>query len=291
MNTFKRMEKKTTMRLCDVPAFLERILPRMEYDSHNVNGEPYMISNIYFDDVNDNVIRTSVTLPKYKEKLRLRSYGVPTADTMVFLELKKKLYGVGTKRRAKLLLRDAETYLATGVHPKGPPYIGEQVLREIDSVGTKCRPKSLSRDAETYLPTGVHPEGLPYIDEQVLREIDYYRSHETVVPRIYVSYLRRAFFAKDDPSFRVTLDSDILTRRYDLDLTLGRYGEPVLSPGKLVLEVKFAGAVPLWFCRVMSDFDLSFHTFSKCGTDFKLYTYQNACADHPDEDHYLRLIH
>lgn len=250
MNTFKRMEKKTTMPLDAVPAFLEAILPRMDYDAHNVNGEPYMISNIYFDDVNDNVIRTSVTLPKYKEKLRLRSYGVPTEDTKVFLELKKKLYGVGTKRRAKLLLKDAETYLETGIHP----------------------------------------EGLSYIDEQVLREIDYYRTHETVVPRIYVSYLRRAFFAKDDPSFRVTLDSDILTRRYDLDLKLGRYGEPVLSPGKLVLEVKFAGAVPLWFCRVMSDFGLSFHTFSKCGTDFKLYTYEKACAS-DEEERYLRLIH
>jgi len=250
VNTFKRMEKKTTMQISDVPAFLDRILSRMEYDSHNLNGEPYMISNIYFDDVNDNVIRTSVTLPKYKEKLRLRSYGVPTADTKVFLELKKKLYGVGTKRRTKLTLRDAEHYLATGIHPAG----------------------------------------LSYIDEQVLREIDYYRSHETVEPRIYVSYLRRAFFAKDDPSFRVTLDSDILTRRYDLDISLGRYGEPVLSPGKLVLEVKFAGAVPLWFCRVMSDFNLSFHTFSKCGTDFKLYTYDKACAQ-SSEEHYLRLIH
>lgn len=250
VNTFKRMEKKTTMPLSDVDGFLARILPHMDFDEHNVNGEPYMISNIYFDDVNDNVIRTSVTLPKYKEKLRLRSYGVPTADTRVFIELKKKLYGVGTKRRAKLPLRDAEAYLETGVHPPN----------------------------------------LPYIDEQVLREIDYYRSHETVVPRLYVSYLRRAFFAKDDPSFRVTLDSDILTRRYDLDLKLGRYGEPVLSPGKLVLEVKFAGAVPLWFARVMSDFGLSFHTFSKCGTDFKLYTYEKACAQN-EEERYLRLIH
>ena len=250
MNTFKRMEKKTTMPVSDVEAFLERILPYMDYDKHNVGGQPYMISNIYFDDVNDNVIRTSVTLPKYKEKLRLRSYGVPTLDTQVFLELKKKLYGVGTKRRAKLPLRDALSYLETGEHP---PH-------------------------------------LSYIDEQVLREIDYYRTHESVVPRIYVSYLRRAFFAKDDANFRVTLDSDILTRRHDLDLTLGRYGKPALSEGKLVLEVKFAGAVPLWFAHVMSDFGLSFHTFSKCGTDFKLYTYDKAC-EMSDEERYLRLIH
>lgn len=250
MNTFKRMEKKTTLSTSDVEALKARIAPFMENDPHNVDGKPYMISNIYFDDDNDHVIRTSVALPKYKEKLRLRSYGVPTEDTKVFLELKKKLNGVGTKRRAKLTLADAKAYLDTGVHP----------------------------------------EGLSYIDEQVLREIDYYRSHETVYPKLYISYLRNAYFAKDDPSFRVTFDSDILTRRYDLDLALGRYGEPILAPGHTLLEVKFAGAVPLWFARVMSEFGLSFHTFSKCGTDFKLYTYQKALAA-SDEDRHLRLIH
>ena len=60
--------------------------------------------------------------------------------------------------------------------------------------------------------------------------------------------------------------------------------------GKTVMEVKFRGAVPLWFCRVMSDFGLSFHTFSKCGTDFKLYTHEKALAL-SDEERYLRLIH
>ena len=86
------------------------------------------------------------------------------------------------------------------------------------------------------------------------------------------------------------IDFDILTRRHDLYLEHGRYGEPILSPGKTVMEVKFRGAVPLWFCRVMSDLGLSFHTFSKCGTDFKLYTYEKALAT-SDEERYLRLIH
>ena len=250
MNTFERMEKKTTVKDADVPLIKERIAAYMDPDPHNVDGLPYMISNLYFDDDCDNVIRTSVSLPKYKEKLRLRCYGVPTLDSPVFLELKKKVNGVGVKRRAKLPLRDIEAYLETGVHP----------------------------------------QGLSYMDEQVLREIDYYRSHEAVYPKLYVSYLRNAYHAKDDPSFRVTFDFDILTRRHDLYLEHGRYGEPILSPGKTVMEVKFRGAVPLWFCRVMSDFGLSFHTFSKCGTDFKLYTHEKALAL-SDEERYLRLIH
>ena len=72
MNTFERMEKKTTVSDAVVPLIKERIAAYMDPDPHNVNGEPYMISNLYFDDDSDNVIRTSVSLPKYKEKLRLR---------------------------------------------------------------------------------------------------------------------------------------------------------------------------------------------------------------------------
>lgn len=250
-STFERMEKKTIIRTEDLPLIRARIEEQMEHDPFNRDGAPYMISNLYFDDDADHVIRTSVTKPWYKEKLRLRSYGVPNDDTKVFLEIKKKCNKVGTKRRAKIPLRDVKAYLETGVHPTG----------------------------------------LSYMDEQVLREIDYYRSHETVYPKIYVSYMRHAYFAKDDPDFRVTFDSDIVTRRYDLALELGRYGDPILEPGHTLMEVKFAGAVPLWFTRVMSDFGLSFHTFSKVGTDFKLYTYNKAIRQDPDGEHYLRLIH
>ena len=250
-NTFMRMEKKTTLPSSMAEELKARIAPYMDSDPHNVDGKPYMICNLYYDGADDHVIRESVQLPKYKEKLRLRCYGIPTEDSMVFLELKKKQNGVGTKRRTKLRYGDLKHYLETGIHP----------------------------------------EGLSYIDEQVLREIDYYRSHESVEPRVYVSYLRNAYYGKEDPSFRLTLDSDILTRRYDLDLSLGRHGSPILTEGTTLLEVKFSGAVPLWFSRIMSDLGLSFHTFSKVGTDFKLHAYGHACAERPDEDHYLRLIH
>ena len=43
----------------------------------------------------------------YKEKFRLRSYGVPGPEDTVFLELKKKYKGVIYKRRAMLPLTEA----------------------------------------------------------------------------------------------------------------------------------------------------------------------------------------
>ena len=167
--------------------------------------------------------------PPFKEKLRVRSYGVPDENTKVFIEIKRKLKGIGTKRRAKLTLSQ---------------------LRE-------------------YLDTGKHPEGLKYIDEQVLHEIDYYLQINKVKPKVYISYMRNAYFGKDDPDFRVTLDKEITTRRYDLDLSLGSYGDLLLPEGKTLLEIKFAGAVPLWFARVMSKYSLSFGSYSKYGMEFK----------------------
>ena len=64
----------------------------------------------------------------YKEKLRLRSYGVPGPEGEVFVELKKKFRGVVYKRRVQLGAAEAEAYLAGRSHPAGDG----QILREID---------------------------------------------------------------------------------------------------------------------------------------------------------------
>ncbi len=235
-HTFRRMEKKIILDKEIVPKLKERLSDHMLPDQHNHDGKPYMICNLYFDDAWDHVIRTSVARPVYKEKLRLRSYGVPSRDSTVFLELKKKYRGVGTKRRVDL------------------PYA----------------------DAMQYLHTGVHPATESYINERVLSEIDYYLEHHPVKPATYVSYMRNAYSGIEDPSFRITFDSDILTRRYDLDLQKGRYGDPIFSPTKMLLEVKFSGAVPLWFAHLMSEFHLSFHTFSKYGISYRQNAYKKA---------------
>ena len=59
----------------------------------------YTICNIYYDTPDWRLIRASLEKPAYKEKLRVRSYGVPTETDRVFVELKKKFDGVVYKRR------------------------------------------------------------------------------------------------------------------------------------------------------------------------------------------------
>ena len=54
---------------------------------------------------NSDAIRHSISKPYYKEKLRLRSYKLPTnTNDKVFLELKKKINGIVSKRRLSLPL-------------------------------------------------------------------------------------------------------------------------------------------------------------------------------------------
>ena len=57
------------------------------------------------------LIRSSLEKPVYKEKLRLRSYGVPQSDTTVFAELKKKYKGIVYKRRIGMPRHEAACFL------------------------------------------------------------------------------------------------------------------------------------------------------------------------------------
>ena len=77
---------------------LEGMAPYRKKDAYGA----YTICNIYYDTGDWRLIRKSLEKPVYKEKLRVRSYGVPTGDDKVFVELKKKYDGVVYKRRVAM---------------------------------------------------------------------------------------------------------------------------------------------------------------------------------------------
>lgn len=102
----------------------ELISPYMTEDKYGL----HTICSIYFDTEDDRLIRRSIEKPLYKEKLRLRSYGVPKSDdSTVFLELKKKYKGIVYKRREGISLAAAESYIQSGLLPEDT-----QIFREID---------------------------------------------------------------------------------------------------------------------------------------------------------------
>ena len=120
---FERVERKFLLTPAQY-AGLMRTLP--EYMQADQYGESTILS-LYLDTEDSLLIRRSLEKPVYKEKLRLRSYGVPGDTDNVFLEVKKKVRGVVYKRRICLPLAQAMECLAQGSVPAAGGQIGREI--------------------------------------------------------------------------------------------------------------------------------------------------------------------
>ena len=120
---FERYEKKYCLALSQQRFLLERMTPYMKKDAY---GE-YTICNIYYDTDDYRLIRASLEKPVYKEKLRVRSYGVPQEDGKVFVELKKKFDGVVYKRRITTGIQNVEPFLSGELPSENFGQIGREI--------------------------------------------------------------------------------------------------------------------------------------------------------------------
>ncbi len=228
--TFNRLEKKFILTEEQYLRIKAEIDKRFDPDEY---GET-KICNLYYDTPDYLLITRSIEKPIYKEKLRLRTYGIPTDSSLGFAEVKKKYNGVVFKRRIVMPLPQTISFLADEI--------------DIDP------------------PT------------QISTEIKYFlKFYKNLAPRIYISYDRSAFFCKDDKDFRITFDKNLTWRCYDLDLTKGSYGEPLLENGQVLMEVKVPSALPMWLVDILSEEKIYTRSFSKVGTAFlKMITAQRS---------------
>ncbi len=128
ITTFQRVEKKYRLTVAQKEALLSEIGNRLTRDAYGKST----VCSLYLDTPDRRIIRNSIDAkgfekPAYKEKLRLRSYGTPNAETKVFFEIKKKYKGVVYKRRVMLPLSKAMIYLKGGEKP-----LKSQIMDEID---------------------------------------------------------------------------------------------------------------------------------------------------------------
>ena len=229
IEVFNRYEYKY---LLDEPTY-KKVLKIMDnnmvIDKYNINHRPYTIANVYFDTNDDYLIRHSLQKPKYKEKLRLRSYGVPKEDTKVFLEIKKKYNGLVNKRRTVLTLNEAYDFVKTGKEP----------------------------DIKDYM------------NMQVVREIKYFLKCYNLEPKLYLAYDRIAYFEENNLDLRISFDQNIRSRRYDVALEDGDYGKQLLGDNIYLMEIKTSKTMPLWLANMLSEFNIKGQSFSKYGTEFR----------------------
>ena len=219
-NSFQRVEVKYLLTISQYLALRRGMAAYVKPDVYS----RYTICSIYCDTEDFSLVRTSLEKPVYKEKLRLRSYGVPGGRDTAFVELKKKYDGVVYKRRVTVNAAEAA--------------------------------KSVSR-------------GKLLGDDQISREINWFLHVWKPQPAVFIGYDREAWAGVEDPELRITFDTNLRGRSWDLDLRAGDFGELILPRESILMELKFTGGAPLWLSHLLSENGIYPTSFSKYGSYYK----------------------
>ena len=242
-DVFKRKEVKYLLDAEQFAVICAGLAEHMEIDAYGRS----LISSMYYDTPNCDLICRSLEKPLYKEKLRLRTYGqrvTEATDAEAFLEIKKKYKGIVYKRRVCISTDAARTFMggklyeqAVAAHPLPDP--------EKDAASTS--PRSLQIAAE-------------------LRQ--FINAYAPLRPSIMINVERTAWALREgEPGdLRITFDEDV---RYRNMMQVGTAEHPLLETGQVIMEIKSCQAMPLWLVRLLNQTQAYPTSFSKYGEAYK----------------------
>lgn len=260
-DVFERKEVKYRLSAEQRRALVGAIEGRMAPDAYGCTR----VTSLYLDTPNRALIDRSLEKPLYKEKLRLRAYGTPAPDGLVFIELKKKFRGIVYKRRVGCSYRAARAYVS------GMPYkqaCARFPLADSAAAAESCSPRSL----------------------QIAAEIDQFKArYQPLVPSMYIACERVAFAPALDaagvpqpdvpPDLRITFDEAIAYRDLFASAPVPSDAAsaytPLLGAGEAVMEIKASGPFPLWLVHALDECRAYPTSFSKYGEAYR------ACSDSP----------
>ena len=119
----QRFELKYILNPAQEASLKRAMAERMHPDMFGLTS----IASLYYDTPDYRLVRSSMERPAFKEKMRLRSYGIATPSSPVFLELKRKAHGIVYKRRVQSTIPLVQNFFDVG----GDICAGSQINREI----------------------------------------------------------------------------------------------------------------------------------------------------------------
>ena len=259
---FERKEVKYRLDVAQRHAMLAALEGRMAVDAYGTTS----IVSRYFDTPDRALIERSLDKPLYKEKLRVRGYGIPGEDDQVFVELKKKYKGIVYKRRVGCSYAAARAYMG------GMPY--EQACCEFPLPDLILAEASLSSRSL-----------------QIAREIDAFKERYTPLRASMVTICDRTAYAPlaiggegeaaDVPStLRITFDENVSYRDLFEEARVAQASRrrppvgfgmprPLLPADESIMEVKCAGPFPLWLVDALDGCEAYPSSFSKYGAAYQ----------------------
>jgi hypothetical protein len=226
LGQFNRFELKYLISMKQAEAVKVSIRKDMAPDTYGNRDGRYTIANLYYDSPDFCCYWEKEHGIKSRRKLRIRHYEtdeVLTENTLVFLEIKQRIDRVTQKRRVAL------------------PYFNALQL---------CN--------DRYIPE--HDPQAQTLIEEIFVMLWRYQ----LVPSVIVRYDRQAFIGSIyDAGMRVTFDTDLTYQAHPLRLHEKRSELLVLSPGKVILEIKINNRMPRWLTELIAAHNLQLFRISK----------------------------
>ena len=238
------------------------------YLTYNAVPDEYgksRVCSLYYDTPDNRLIRASLDKPIYKEKLRLRSYGAPTGDGLVFIEIKKKFKGIVYKRRLALTLPAALAFVS------GLPY--EQAcarwpLSDAALAAAALSPatRQIARELEVAM-----DRWLPLVPSMGI-----------ACDRVAWAYRPEMFQEREgdelfDSELRITFDDCL--EYLDCHCFHSPW-RPIIESSESVMEIKSAGPYPPWLVEVLSAERIYPASFTKYGNAYQMATAEPRARNH-----------
>ncbi len=144
-----------------------------------------------------------------------------------------------------------------------------ELKKKFKGIVYKRRISSSQKEALSYLFKGENAEKT----SQIHKEIDYFiDSHDgLLLPKVYLSYEREAFYCDEDENFRMTFDFNINMRDTNISLYANNNDVKVLDDDYVLLEVKTVRGLPFWLINFFNKNNIYKTSFSKYGAAYNTY--------------------
>jgi SPX domain protein involved in polyphosphate accumulation len=190
----------------------------MRLDSHVTNNYDYEVRSLYFDSNFHHSFLEKKDGIAIRRKLRIRYYPDFTRsdEKFAFIEIKKKINENVAKSRVFVPL--------------------ENVLKILKGNNNEARAFYNKASAQ---------------DKNTLKEIWFLSKRYNLKPACIVSYKRQPFLSKFEKTFRITFDTNVMVRNYNLDLHFGGGSELIVPRGICIMEIKFNNYIPNWAIKIL----------------------------------------
>lgn len=202
----------------------------MRLDTYIQNNYDYEVRSLYFDSNFQHSFLEKKDGIAIRYKLRIRYYPNFSKNNreFVFIEIKKKIKENVAKSRVYVPL--------------------ERAINILDNN---------HEEAKLF-----YEEGSAQ-DKNTLKEIWFLNKKYNLKPRCIVSYKRQPYFSKIEKTLRITFDTNIMVRNFNLDLRFGGGSKFVVPRGICIMEIKFNNFIPNWAIKIIQKNDCVQYKISK----------------------------